>query len=73
MELHMLALKTITISMPAKMSKEIVKVAKEEHCTVSELLRETFRQNQALRNLRNLAAEGKNTAKKRKQMPHHEP
>lgn len=61
--------KTITISLPAEMGKEIEKVAKEEHRTVSELLRETFRQYQALRNLRGLAKEGKAAAKKRKVTP----
>lgn len=58
--------KTITISLPAEMGKEIEKIAKEEHRTVSELLRETFRQYQALRNLRGLATDGKKAAKKRK-------
>ncbi len=63
------ALKTITISLPAEMGKEIETVAKEEHRTVSELLRETFRQYQSLRNLKDLSREGKNAVKKRKLTP----
>ena len=63
------ALKTITISLPVEMGKEIEKVAKEEHRTVSELIRETFRQYQAQRNLRSLSREGKKMAKKRKLTP----
>ena len=55
--------KTITISLPAPMGKEIEKVAKEEHRTVSELLREAFRQYQAQRNLRRLALAGRKAVK----------
>ena len=63
------SLKTITISLPANMGKEIEKLAKEEHRTVSELLRETFRQYQALRGLKDLSHAGKKAAKKRKLSP----
>ena len=62
----MSALKTITVSLPVAMGKEIEKVAKAEHRTVSELIREAFRQYQAQRNLKALALEGKSTAKKKK-------
>ncbi len=62
----MAAQKTITVSLPAAMGKEIEKVAKEEHRTISELIREAFRQYQAQRNLRALAMEGKRAAKKKK-------
>jgi metal-responsive CopG/Arc/MetJ family transcriptional regulator len=61
--------KTITISLPASMGKEIEKVAKEEHRTISELLRETFRQYMAQRNLQKLAFEGRRAAKKKKLTP----
>ena len=37
--------KTITISLPAPMGREIQRVAAAEGRTVSELLRETFRQS----------------------------
>lgn len=60
------SLKTITISLPVAMGKEIEKVAKEEHRTISELIREAFRQYQAQRNLKALAAEGKQAAKRKK-------
>lgn len=63
------SLKTITISLPAEMGKEIEKVARAEHRTVSELIRETFRQYQALRNLRTLTKAGKKAARARKLTP----
>ncbi len=61
--------KTITISLPEEMGKEIGKVAKEEQRTISELLREAFRQYQAHRNLKVLAKEGKVAARKKKLTP----
>ncbi len=63
------SLKTITISLPAEMGKEIEKVAKEEHRTVSELIRETFRQYRALRNLKEVSQAARKTVKKRKLTP----
>ncbi len=60
------SLKTITISLPVAMGKEIEKVAKEEHRTISELIREAFRQYQAQRNLNALAADGRKSVKKKK-------
>lgn len=65
----MRAIKTITISLPAAMGREVEKVAKEEHRTVSELLRESFRQYQALRHLRQIGLEGKKGAKRKKLTP----
>lgn len=56
--------KTITISLPASMGREIQKVARAEGRTVSELLRETFRQYQARRRFRNLAEQGQKNAKR---------
>ena len=61
--------KTVTISLPIEMGNEIEKAAKEEHRTVSELLREAFRQYQSQRNLKQLALEGKESAKKKKITP----
>lgn len=55
----MKAFKTVTISLPIAMGKEIEKTAKEEYRTVSELLREAFRQYQSQRNLRELSKEDK--------------
>ncbi|MGK5083178.1 ribbon-helix-helix domain-containing protein [Bdellovibrionota bacterium FG-1] len=63
------AIKTVTISLPVAMGKEIEKVAKEEHRTVSELLREAFRQYQSQRNLRALAQEGCKVVKRKKLTP----
>lgn len=60
------SLKTITVSLPIAMGKEIEKVAKEEHRTISELIREAFRQYQSQRNLASLAREGRQSVKKKK-------
>ncbi len=57
---------TITISLPKAMGKEMETVAREEHRTLSELLRETFRQYTALRNLNRLAKSGKSAVKRKK-------
>lgn len=51
--------RTITISLPAELSKEVERVAKAEHRTVSELFREAFRQYEARRILREVTSEGK--------------
>ncbi|HXB27780.1 MAG TPA: ribbon-helix-helix domain-containing protein [Gemmatimonadaceae bacterium] len=56
--------KTITISLPATMGREIQRVASAEGRTVSELLRETFRQYQARRRFRALAARGQRQARR---------
>jgi len=61
----MKSIKTITISLPFAMGREVEKLAKEEHRTVSELLRETFRRYQAQRNLKTLAKEGKRLVRKK--------
>ena len=62
----MSSLKTITVSLPVAMGKEIEKVAKAEHRTVSELIREAFRQYQAQRNLKSLASDGRAAIRKKK-------
>ncbi len=62
----MRAIKTITISLPTEMGREVEQVAKEEHRTVSELLREAFRRYQAHRNLTALAKAGKKAVKRKK-------
>jgi hypothetical protein len=56
--------KTITISLPAPMGREIQKVARAEGRTISELLRETFRQYQARRRFQRLATQGQENAKR---------
>ncbi|MBF0363722.1 MAG: CopG family transcriptional regulator [Oligoflexia bacterium] len=55
--------KTITISLPSAMGKEIEKVAKEEQRTVSELLRETFRQYMSSKRLKSLHSKASKKAK----------
>jgi metal-responsive CopG/Arc/MetJ family transcriptional regulator len=57
---------TITFSLPREMGKEIEKAAKEEQRTVSELMREAFRQYRALQSYSKLAAQGRKLAKKKK-------
>ena len=57
--------KTITISLPAEMGHEIQQLAKQEHRTVSELIRESFRQYRAQHVLTSLAKKGKSIAKKK--------
>jgi len=61
----MKSIKTITISVPEEMSKDIQKLAKEEQRTVSELLRESFRQYKAQKNFKALVKKGKIVAKKK--------
>lgn len=56
---------TITISIPLEMGKEIQQIAAEEHRTVSELIRETFRQYKAQRILKAAASKGRAVAKKK--------
>lgn len=63
------AAKTITISVPVAMGREITKVAKSEHRTISELIRETFRQYLANRNLQQLAKSGRKAAKAKRIIP----
>lgn len=63
------AAKTITISVPVAMGREIAKVAKSEHRTISELIRETFRQYLATRNLHQLAKEGRKAVRSKRITP----
>ena len=56
---------TITISVPREMGREIEAVAKEEQRTVSELMREVFRQYRAKRAFEQLAKEVRAVVKKK--------
>jgi hypothetical protein len=58
--------KIVSFSAPSGLIKEMQEVAKREHRTLSELLRECFRQYASIRDLRSLAAKGKKAAKARK-------
>jgi Arc/MetJ-type ribon-helix-helix transcriptional regulator len=57
--------KTITFSLPKEMVREVEQIAKEEHRTVSELLRETFRQYKARRNFEALSASARKQVKRK--------
>jgi metal-responsive CopG/Arc/MetJ family transcriptional regulator len=61
--------KVISLSLPPDMEKEVQKVAKEEHRTISELLREAFRQYLANRDLASIRKEGRRVAKRLKLKP----
>ncbi len=61
--------KVISLSLPPDMEKEIQKVAKEEHRTTSELLREAFRQYLSNRDLATVRRVGRKIAKKMKLKP----
>jgi hypothetical protein len=51
------------------MEIEVLKVAKAEHRTVSELLREAFRQYLSNRDLASIRKEGRKVAKRKKLKP----
>ena len=57
--------KTITFSLTPDMVREVEQVAKAEHRTVSELLRETFRQYKARRNFAELSTSTRKQVKKK--------
>lgn len=56
---------TITFSLPSEMGKLVIKLAKVEHRTVSELVREALRQYSAMRTLMEIHKRAKKEAKKR--------
>jgi len=58
--------KIVSFSAPTNLIKEMQEVAKKEHRTISELLRECFRQYTAVQNLRTLGNKGRKAAKVRK-------
>ncbi|MBI3535818.1 MAG: ribbon-helix-helix protein, CopG family [Deltaproteobacteria bacterium] len=55
--------KVVSMSLTPDMEKEVVQVAKAERRTISEILREAFRQYMANRDLANIRTEGRKTAK----------
>ena len=65
----MRTVRVISLSLPPDMEKEVQKVAKEEHRTISELLREAFRQYLANRDLASVRKEGRHIAKRMKLKP----
>lgn len=69
MKEFMKTIKTITISLPVEMGKDIQKMAKEEHRTISEFVREAVRQYRAQRTFAALAKKGQRVAKKKHLTP----
>lgn len=61
--------KVISFSMPPDMEDEVQKIAKEERRTISELLREAFRQYLTNRDLASVRKEGRKITKKMKLKP----
>ena len=61
--------KVISLSLPPDMEKEVMKIAKTERRTVSEVLREALRQYMTGRDLALIRTEGRKIAKKRKLKP----
>jgi Arc/MetJ-type ribon-helix-helix transcriptional regulator len=61
----MKTIKTITISLPVEMGVDIQKMAKEEHRTISEFVREAVRQYKAQRIFTALTRKGQKIAKKK--------
>jgi predicted transcriptional regulator len=58
--------RTVSFSAPSELVKEMQEVAKREHRTISDLLRECFRQYSALQNLKELSKKGQKAAKSRR-------
>lgn len=57
--------KTVSISLPPDMQEEVTQVAQEERRSVSEVLREAFRQYLAARALATVRAKARKTAKRK--------
>ncbi len=58
--------KIVSFSAPSSLIKVMQEVAKNEHRTLSELLRECFRQYYAVQTVRNLSSKGRKSAKARR-------
>lgn len=56
---------TITFSLPSEMGNLVLKLAKSEHRTVSELIREALRQYSSMRILMDLHKKAQRRAKKK--------
>ena len=61
--------KVVSFSMPPEMEMEVQRIAKEERRTISELLREAFRQYLANRDLVAVRKEGRKVVKKMRIKP----
>lgn len=58
--------KVISLSLSPEMEKEVQQLAKEERRSISEIMREAFRQYMTNRDLASIRSEGKKIAKKKK-------
>lgn len=58
--------KVISLSLPPEMEKEVQQLAKEERRSISEIMREAFRQYMTNRDLADVRSEGKKIAKRKK-------
>lgn len=61
--------KIVSFSAPPGLIREMQEVAKREHRTISDLLRECFRQYSSMQGLRELSSKGKKAAKARRLTP----
>jgi Arc/MetJ-type ribon-helix-helix transcriptional regulator len=61
--------KVISLSLPPDMEREVLQIAKAERRSVSEVLREAFRQYMTNRDWSLIRAEGRKIVKKRKLKP----
>jgi len=61
--------KVISLSLPPEMEKEVQQLAKEERRSISEIMREAFRQYMTNRDLADVRSEGKKIAKRKKLKP----
>lgn len=61
--------KVISLSLPPDLEKDVQRLAKDERRSVSEILREAFRQYMTNRDLAAVRSEGKKIAKRRKLKP----
>lgn len=55
--------RTVSFSAPSSLIREMQEVAKKEHRTISELLRECFRQYSSIQRLRELGRKGRKATK----------
>ena len=61
--------KVISLSLPPDMQREVQQIAKDERRSVSEILREAFRQYMTNRDLASVRNEGKKIAKRKRLKP----
>ena len=65
MEVYMKKAETITFSLPPEMGKMVLHLAKAEHRTISELVREALRQYSSMKLLMQIHKKAKKAAKQK--------